>query len=195
MAKVPPIERSPPFINLWVRALRSCFIEPFSISSSWTLLQVSSLGRWFDPSAIDRWKWFYSDSEDRIFCRTQWGWDTFVHSTRGKYCLSAFTVATRPISATNMITLSRRNTPIGPERPSPWDPVPPDLNPTEYNPMDNPPPCINSFFEAVVQTLRALLDKIKLPTNGGAAVTQAISPGTASAVSDGSYDDSRRAGS
>ena len=61
--------------------------------------------------------------------------------------------------------------------------------------MYNPPPCISSFFEALVQKHRALLDKFKLPSDGGVAVAQAIFAGIGSAVSDGSYDDSRQAGS
>ena len=53
----------------------------------------------------------------------------------------------------------------------------------------------NFFFQDLVQTPRALLDKYTLPTNGGAAIAHAISAGTAAAVSDGLYDDSRQAGS
>ena len=75
----PPGEWPTSFINLWVQALKKCFIEPFGIPSSRTLLQVAQLGGWKDPSIIDKWKCFYSDSEDRIFCRTTWGWDTYVH--------------------------------------------------------------------------------------------------------------------
>ena len=61
--------------------------------------------------------------------------------------------------------------------------------------MDDPPPCIISFFHDLVQTPRALLDKSTLPSDGGAAIAHAISARTAAAVSDDSYDDSRQAGS
>ena len=61
--------------------------------------------------------------------------------------------------------------------------------------MDDPPPCVISLFQDLVQTPRALLDKYTLPSDGGAAIAHAISAGTAAAVSDGSYDDSRQAGS
>ena len=108
----PPGEWAPPFTNLWVRALTKCFIEPFGIPSSRILLQVAKLGSWNDPSVIDKWNCFYSDTEDRIFSKTKWGWEIYVHSVRGKYCLSAFTSETRPTSATKMITL------VVPERPS-----------------------------------------------------------------------------
>ena len=57
--------------------------------------------------------------------------------------------------------------------------------------MDGPPPYI---YHDLVQTPRALLDKFKLPSNDGAAIALAISAGTAAAVSDGSYDNSRQAG-
>ena len=40
----PPGEWSTNFTSLWVRALKTCFIEPFGISSSRTLLQVAQLG-------------------------------------------------------------------------------------------------------------------------------------------------------
>ena len=69
-----------------------------------------------------------------------------------------------------------------------------ELDPKAYNPMDDSPPCIISFFHDLVQTPRALLDKFKLPSNDGAAIALAISAGTAAAVSDGSYDNSRQAG-
>ena len=36
------------FTNLWVRALKKCFIEPFDIPSSRTLLHVAQLGGWKD---------------------------------------------------------------------------------------------------------------------------------------------------
>ena len=94
-----------------------------------------------------------------------------------------------------MTTLSQRNTLVVPERPSPWDAVQLDLDLNEYDPFNDTPPYINSLFEALVQTPRTLLDKFKLPTDSGAAVAQAITAGTAVAVSDGFYDDSRQAGS
>ena len=68
-------------------------------------------------------------------------------------------------------------------------------HPNEYNPMDKLSPSINSFFRDLVQTPRALFDNYVLPPDDGAAIAQAISMGTAVAVSDGSYDDSRKAGS
>ena len=46
-----------------------------------------------------------------------------------------------------------------------------------------------------MQTPRALLDRYMLPPDGGAAIAHAISVGTVVAVSDGSYDNSRQAGS
>ena len=116
-----------------------------------------------------------------------------MHSDRGKYCLSAFTTTTRPASAHRMTTLSQRNTLVVPERPSPWDAVQLDLDLNEYDPFNDTPPYINSLFEALVQTPRTHLDKFKLPTDSGAAVAQAITAGTAAAVSVGFYDDSRRA--
>ena len=174
-----PGEWSPSFVNLWVRALKSCFIDPFGIPSSWALLQVVKLRRGTDSSVIDKWKSFYSDSENKSFCRTKWGWDTSVHSTRGKYCLSAFPFETRPTSATKLITFSHRNTLVLPERPSSWETVQQELHPNEYIPMDDPPPCINSFFQDLVQTPRALLDKFNLPSDGGATIAQTISAGTA----------------
>ena len=61
--------------------------------------------------------------------------------------------------------------------------------------MNDPPPCIPSFFQDLVQTPRALLDKYTLPTDGGAAIAHAISAETAAAVSDDSYDNSRQTGS
>ena len=61
--------------------------------------------------------------------------------------------------------------------------------------MDDSPTCINSLFHNLVQTPRALLNKYMLPPDGGAAITHAISVRIAAAVSDGSYDDSRQAGS
>ena len=134
-------------------------------------------------------------AEDQIFCRAQWGWDIFVHSARGKYCISALTAATRPVSATKLVTLSHRNTLVVSERPLSWDWVQLDLDPNEYNPLDDPPPCVNSLFGAFVQNPRTLLDKCKLPTDGGAAIAQALTTGTVAAVSDGFYDDSRQAGS
>ena len=94
-----------------------------------------------------------------------------------------------------MITLSHRNTLVVPEKPSTWTIVQQDLNPNAYNPMDDPPTCINLLFHDLGQTPRALLDKYMLPHDGEAAITHAISAGTAAAVSDGSYDDSRQAGS
>ena len=94
-----------------------------------------------------------------------------------------------------MATLSHHNTLVVLKRSSLWERVQLELDPDKYNPMDEPPPCINSFFEALVQTSKALLDRFKLPSDGGAAVAQAISAGISTAVSDGSYDDSRRAGS
>ena len=66
----PPGEWTTLFTNLWVRALKTCFIESFGILSSRTLLQVAKLRRFMDSSVIDKWTCFYSDSEDRIFCRT-----------------------------------------------------------------------------------------------------------------------------
>ena len=39
------------------------------------------------------------------------------------------------------------------------------------------------------------MEKYTLPSDGGAAIAHAISARTAAAVSDGSYDNSRRAGS
>ena len=53
------------------------------------------------------------------------------------------------------------------------------------------------FFctECTCLLLLALLDKYTLPSDGGAAIAHTISVGTAAAVSDGSYDDSRQAGS
>ena len=54
---------------------------------------------------------------------------------------------------------------------------------------------MSTLFDALVQTPRTLLDKCKLPNNDGAAIAQALTAGTAVAVSDGSYDDSRQAGS
>ena len=109
--------------------------------------------------------------------------------------MSAFTTATRPASATKLITLSRRNTLVVPEKPSPRTWVPLDLDPLEYSPLDDLLPCVISLFEALLQNRRALLDLCKLPPDGGAAIAQALAAGTASTVSDGSYDDSRQAGS
>ena len=114
----PPGEWSTTFTNLWVRALKTCFIAPFGIPSSRILLQAAKLGSWSDPSVIDKWKCFYSDTEDRVLSKTKWGWEIYVHSVRGKYCLSAFPSKTRPPSATKMITLSHRNTLVEPEKPS-----------------------------------------------------------------------------
>ena len=82
-----------------------------------------------------------------------------------------------------------------PERTSTWETVQQELNLNAYNPMDDPPPCIISFFQDLVQTPRALLNKYTVPSDGGAAIAHAISARTAAAVSDGSYDDSRQAGS
>ena len=113
----PPGEWSTAFVNLWVHALKVCFIAPFGVPSSRTLLQVATLRRWTDASVFDQWKWFYLDAEDQIFCKTKWGWEVYVHSARGKYCMSAFTTLTRPASATKMITLSNRNTLVVPEKP------------------------------------------------------------------------------
>ena len=113
----PPGEWSTAFTNLWVRALKRCFIASFGIPTSRTLLQAAKLGSWSDHSVIDKWNCFYSDTEDRIFCKTKWGWEFFVHSARGKYCLSAFTSETRPTPATKMITLSHRNILVIPEKP------------------------------------------------------------------------------
>ena len=61
--------------------------------------------------------------------------------------------------------------------------------------MDDPSPCIISFFRDLVQIPRALLDKYTLPSDGGAAIAYAISAWTDTAVSDGSYDNLRQAGS
>ena len=44
-SRFPPVVWSPPFINLWVQALKSCFTEPFGIPNSRTLMQVSTLGK------------------------------------------------------------------------------------------------------------------------------------------------------
>ena len=115
------------FTNLRVRALKKYFIAPFGIPSSRIILQAVKLGSWSDQSVVDKWKCFYSDSEDRIFCKTKWGWEIFVHSVRGKYCLSAFTCETRPTSATKMITLIHRNTLVVQEKPSSWTRVQLDL--------------------------------------------------------------------
>ena len=61
--------------------------------------------------------------------------------------------------------------------------------------MDDPPLCINFLFHNLVhQSPRALLESFKLISDGGAAIAHVISTGTASAVIDGSYDNSRRAG-
>ena len=91
------------------------------------------------------------------------GWEIFVHSVRGKYCLSAFTSETRPPTDTKMITLSHRNTLVIPEKPFTWETVQQDLNPNEFNPLDNLSPSINSLFLELFQTPRALLDKYVLP--------------------------------
>ena len=61
--------------------------------------------------------------------------------------------------------------------------------------MDNPPPCVISLLQDLVQTPRALLDKYTIPADGGAAIAHSISAGTTAAVSDGSYKDFRQAGS
>ena len=61
--------------------------------------------------------------------------------------------------------------------------------------MDDLPPCIISFFQDLIQTPRALLDKYTLPADGGAAIAHAISARTAAAFSDGSCGDYRQAGS
>ena len=115
----PPGEWSTAFVNLWVCALKVCFIAPFDVPCSRSLLQAAILRRWTDASVFDRWKLFYSDAEDQIFCKTRLGWIVYVHSARGKYCLSAFTTPTRPAAVTKLITLSHRNTLVVPEKPSP----------------------------------------------------------------------------
>ena len=153
---------------------RKELVAPFGIPTSRILRQAVKLGGWSDHSIIDKWNCFYSDTEDRIFCKTKWGWEIFVHSTRGKYCLWAFTSETRPTSATKMITLSHRNTLVIPERSSTWSTVQQDLNLNEYNPLDKLSPSINPLFLELLQTPRALLDKYVLPPNDGAAIAHAM---------------------
>ena len=47
------------------------------------------------------------------------------------------------------------------------------------------------LFEDLVHSSRLLLERFKLPPDGGAAIVQARTDGTAVTVSDGSYDKSR----
>merc|ERR1712091_192810 len=61
--------------------------------------------------------------------------------------------------------------------------------------MEEFTPCIQAFFDGLLQSPRLLLDKFILPSDGGEVIAQAIASGTAAAVSDGSFDDKRQAGS
>ena len=81
-----------------------------------------------------------------------------MHSTRGRYCMSAFTTPTGPASVTKLVTLSHRNTLVVPEIPSTRTWVRSDLDPNDYNPLDDLLPCVNSLFEALLQTPQTLLD-------------------------------------
>ena len=63
--KPPPSEWSTDFVNLWVPARKVCFVEPFCVLSSRSLLQAAHLQQWTGASVFDRWKCFYSDEEDQ----------------------------------------------------------------------------------------------------------------------------------
>ena len=85
--------------------------------------------------------------------------------------MSAFTTPTTiSASATKLVTLSNRNILVVPEKPSPQTWVQLDLDPNEYNLLDDLLPCVNSLFEALLQISRTLLDLCKLPTDGGATI-------------------------
>lgn len=80
------------------------------------------------------------------------------------------------------------------ECPSPWIDQLPEPDPT-LNPFENLSACIQGVFEDLVNSPRVLLDQFVLPPDGGAVIAQAIKDGEALAVSDGSFDESRQAGS
>eukprot|EP00532_Pseudo-nitzschia_australis_P012620 CAMPEP_0168221812 /NCGR_PEP_ID=MMETSP0140_2-20121125/10161_1 /TAXON_ID=44445 /ORGANISM="Pseudo-nitzschia australis, Strain 10249 10 AB" /LENGTH=65 /DNA_ID=CAMNT_0008151021 /DNA_START=46 /DNA_END=240 /DNA_ORIENTATION=- len=55
-----------------------------------------------------------------------------------------------------------------PECPRHWSQCQPDLDLNFYNPMDeSTPPCIQAFFDGLLQSPHLLLDKCILPSDGG----------------------------
>jgi hypothetical protein len=67
------------FRQLWQRALRKCFLNPYSPQNSRTLNHP--LSTWRHASVTQFWQWWYSALEDCLYRRDGVLWSVFSHIT------------------------------------------------------------------------------------------------------------------
>ena len=141
-------------------------------------------------------KWIGISLVQKTYCRTVAIWTFYVYHDRGKFSFSASQhVILKPVSASQLVALSYKDSMVRAEYPAPWTYQPLDLDPTGYDPLDNLPACIKAVFTDLVNSPHFLLDQFDLPPDSGAIIAQVINDGETLEVIDDSFDHSHQVGS
>ena len=178
---------SPRQLVLWQQALRRALLCPTRATTARTLRFRCRVGPWLLPTLhSDLWPWFHSLAEDRLYQRLEGNrWQVWAPFSWGRYC-RADIVPSRPVDA-SLLSVSPRGDMVKKDNAYPWWYEATLRPPDRYDPRTTSHPCLIAAFQASIDSAHVLLDEILLPIDGAVALAQAISAGTAAAVSDGSF--------
>jgi len=186
--------------SLWKKALCRCLLRNPDQPSSRKLKFHLCVGPWLTNPNDLPWDWFWSPDESRFYHQTPSGWETWTpHNgprANGRYKNSgAPLLPTKPSTATYLLSVATDRSMVkadgwGYADVAPEPPVSDDVNPFETTYPD-----IQSARFAFLSSPGVLLDTLSVPSDNGLAIANAITNGSASAVSDGSFDSSIMRGS
>ena len=185
--KVPTKEQMPKsFITLWKSTLTKCFIDQAS-GIQRCIAPGLTLGNWFDQDVGKKWKWWLVQGESRIYRRNDNSW-TFYRQFRRRYYLDedtqtcpgpeAMPVSVAPLTSIcivteghsrNFVLLSPINSLSDFEANSEWS-------------------NLSEGFDYPLNNKTVLLDRFFPPKDMCNSLVEAIRNGTASIVSDGTYE-------
>jgi hypothetical protein len=172
--------------TLWKQALTSCFLHRDRQLSQ-------SLGHWIKQSP-QRWKWFFSHSEDQLYAKEGWLWRVYPRSlsrTSGRrggsrYLRSELLIREPPLDV-QLATIRQQGQSFYCSSSCK------SFEKKQVRPS-RPPASTRPTFQQARQRLPAAdrwaIDQIYLPNNGEGLANSLIN-GTAIAVSGGSFKDSR----
>mgnify|MGYP003519673277 CR=1 FL=1 len=163
--------------DLWRRALA------ISFCGGQERRLATYMGSWLD-NQIDKWKWFFAPTEDRLYERTEAGWNAYsMEGGRTQRVYKRFIFAGITETAPNQLlraTVYALNpgrfvlSGFGLDSPTPND--------------DTPTPSLAEAIEKLPQGSRWAVERFDT-TDNGMRIAQAIRDGTAIAISDGSFKD------
>ena len=173
------------FTTLWQSALNKCFINNSSHQAR-QIIKGKRLGKWLDQNVKSKWKWWSVLNDERIYIKNSENW-TFYHKQNHRFYYSdevdtlpmnyALPISVCPVGASFVIEGRVEDVNILP----PSNPLSEFEN--NYAWSD-----IQDGFDKATLNPTILLDKFALPEGMFQALSDRIRNGTASIVSDGSYN-------